>query len=173
MAITFYMVLFLSGGNDLIAKAFNISLNAMTWGGRIFLLVLPPIAYVLVYRVCLGLQRHDREVLEHGLETGIIQVLPHGEFIEVHQPLGPTDEHGHGELDYAGFPVPKRMSQLGAASPLKHIRGFFYPVTEKPEIQAELDALETAQIAQSSQSSQGNGHAAIEAPADESEHVSD
>ncbi|MGH8959789.1 MAG: cytochrome bc1 complex cytochrome b subunit [Jatrophihabitantaceae bacterium] len=144
MAITFYLVLFLSGGNDIIAHAFDISLNAMTWGGRIFLLTLPPIAYTLVYRICLGLQRHDREVLEHGLETGIIMALPHGEFIEVHQPLGPVDEHGHGKLPYAGTPVPKRMGQLGAVSPLKHIRGFFYPVTEKPEIQAQIDELEAA-----------------------------
>jgi ubiquinol-cytochrome c reductase cytochrome b subunit len=144
MALTFYMVLFLSGGNDLIAKAFNISLNAMTWGGRIFLLVLPPIAYVVTYRICLGLQRHDRDVLEHGVETGIIKVLPTGEFIEVHQPLGPVDEHGHGKLSYAGFHVPKRMNQLGAGTPLRHIRGFFWPVKEKPEIQAALDELEAA-----------------------------
>ncbi len=145
MALTFYVVLFLSGGNDVIAKAFDISLNAMTWGGRIALLILPPIAYVTAYRICLGLQRHDREVLEHGLETGIIQLLPTGEFIEVHQPLGPVDEHGHGQLTYAGTPVPKRMGQLGAASPLRHIRGFFYPVKEKPEIQAALDELTEAQ----------------------------
>ena len=32
MAITFYLVLFFSGGNDIIAKAFDVSLNAMTWG---------------------------------------------------------------------------------------------------------------------------------------------
>jgi ubiquinol-cytochrome c reductase cytochrome b subunit len=145
MALTFYMVLFLSGGNDIIAKAFDISLNAMTWGGRIALLTLPPIAYVVAYRVCLGLQRHDREVLEHGVETGIVKMLPTGEFIEVHQPLGPTDEHGHGVLSYSGTPVPKRMNQLGASSPLKHVRGFFYPVKEKPEIQAALDALEEAE----------------------------
>jgi ubiquinol-cytochrome c reductase cytochrome b subunit len=117
----------------------------MTWGGRILLLVLPPIAYLATYRVCLGLQRHDREVLEHGLETGIIKLLPHGEYIEVHQPLGPVDEHGHGQLSYAGAPVPKRMAQLGASSPLKHVRGFFYPVTEKPEIQAALDELEAGE----------------------------
>jgi ubiquinol-cytochrome c reductase cytochrome b subunit len=145
MAIAFYLVLFLSGGNDIIAKAFNISLNAMTWGGRTLLLLLPPIAYLLTYRVCLGLQRHDREVLEHGVETGIIKILPTGEFIEVHQPLGPVDDHGHGKLSYAGVPVPKRMSQLGAASPARHIRGFFYPVTEKPEIQAALDEIEAAE----------------------------
>lgn len=147
MAITFYIVLFLSGGNDIIAKAFDISLNAMTWGGRIALLILPPLAYLVAYRVCLGLQRHDREVLEHGVETGMIKMLPSGEFIEVHQPLSPTDEHGHGKLSYTGTPVPKRMNELGAASPLKHIRGFFYPVKEKPEIQAELDELEQAHAA--------------------------
>ncbi len=142
MALAFYVVLFLSGGNDVIAKAFDISLNAMTWGGRIALLILPPLAYLVAYRICLGLQRHDREVLEHGVETGIIKLLPTGEYIEVHQPLGPTDEHGHGALSYSGTPVPKRMNQIGAASPLKHIRGFFYPVKEKPEIQAAIDELE-------------------------------
>jgi ubiquinol-cytochrome c reductase cytochrome b subunit len=142
MAISFYAVLLLSGGNDLIAKAFDISLNAMTWGGRILLLVAPPVLYIITYRICLGLQRHDREVLEHGVETGIIQVLPSGEFIEIHQPLGPVDEHGHGQLTYAGTPVPKRMGELGAVSPLKHLRGFFYPVKEKPEIQAQLDELD-------------------------------
>jgi len=142
MALSFYIVLFLSGGNDIIAKAFDISLNAMTWGGRIALLIVPPIAYLVAYRVCLGLQRHDREVLEHGLETGVVKMLPTGEFIEVHQPLGATDEHGHGKLSYTGTPVPKRMNQIGAASPLKHIRGFFYPVKEKPELQAAIDELE-------------------------------
>ncbi len=142
MAIVFYLVLFLSGGNDLIAHAFDISLNAMTWGGRIALFILPPIGYVLTYRICLGLQRHDREVLDHGLETGIIKVLPHGEFIEVHQPLGPTDDHGHSQIEYAATPVPKRMNQLGAGAPLRRVRGFFWPVNEKPEIQDQLDALE-------------------------------
>jgi ubiquinol-cytochrome c reductase cytochrome b subunit len=144
MALTVYAVLFLSGANDVIARAFDVSLNAMTWGGRIALLIAPPIAYATAYRVCLGLQRHDREVLQHGVETGAIKMLPSGAFIEVHQPLGPTDEHGHGKLSYAGTPVPKRMNHLGAAAPLKHVRGFFYPVKEKPRVQAELDGRESA-----------------------------
>jgi ubiquinol-cytochrome c reductase cytochrome b subunit len=144
MAITFYTVLLISGGNDLIAKAFDISLNAMTWWGRISLLVLPPLAYAVTYKICLGLQRHDREVLEHGIETGIIKLLPHGEFIEVHQPLGPVDDHGHGQLGYAGTPVPKRMNQLGTPRG-NRIKGFFYPIREKADIQAELDALEAAE----------------------------
>ena len=82
----------LSGGNDVIADKFHISLNAMTWAGRIGLLVLPPLAYYVTYRICLGLQQHDREVLAHGVETGIIRRLPDGRFVEVHQPLGAADD---------------------------------------------------------------------------------
>jgi ubiquinol-cytochrome c reductase cytochrome b subunit len=144
MAITFYAVLLLSGGNDLIAKAFDISLNAMTYGGRVALFVLPPLAYLVAYRICLGLQRHDREVLEHGIETGIIKLLPNGEFIEIHQPLGPLDDHGHGQLQYAGTPVPKKMNALGNPFGTR-VRGFFFPVREKAEIQAELEALAEAE----------------------------
>jgi ubiquinol-cytochrome c reductase cytochrome b subunit len=135
MAITFYVVLWMSGGNDVIAEKFDISLNAMTWVGRIGLIVLPPIAYAITYRICLGLQHHDREVLEHGIETGVIRRLPSGEFIEVHQPLGPVDAHGHGSLPYAGAPVPKRMNQIGGAR--RAIRGFFKPVEDPSEVALE------------------------------------
>ena len=116
MAISFMFVLLLSGGNDVIAYVLNISLNATTWAGRIGLLLLPPAAYYITYRICLGLQRADRAILEHGIETGIIKRLPHGEFIEVHQPLGGLDDHGHPiPLEYQGASVPKRMNQLGSA----------------------------------------------------------
>ena len=114
MAIAFYMVLLVSSANDWFAYYFDISLNATTWMGRIGLLVVPPVAYWATYRLCLGLQRSDRAVLEHGIETGIIKRLPHGEFIEVHQPLAGVDAHGHPiPLAYQGAPVPKRMNQLG------------------------------------------------------------
>jgi ubiquinol-cytochrome c reductase cytochrome b subunit len=116
MAISFMFVLLLSGGNDVIAYTFDISLNATTWAGRIGLLLLPPISYYVTYRICLGLQRADRAILEHGIETGIIKRLPHGEFIEIHQPLGGVDTHGHPiPLEYQGARVPKRMNQLGSA----------------------------------------------------------
>jgi ubiquinol-cytochrome c reductase cytochrome b subunit len=140
MAITFYVVLLLSGGNDVIAEKFDISLNAMTWVGRIGLVILPPIVYVFTYRMCLGLEKHDREVLEHGIETGVIRRLPHGEFIEVHQPLGPVDAHGHGELAYGGAPVPKKMNQVGGAR--RAIRGFFTPIEEPVQVELEQRAEE-------------------------------
>jgi ubiquinol-cytochrome c reductase cytochrome b subunit len=135
MALAFYVVLLISGGNDVIAEKFDISLNAMTWVGRIGLVILPPIVYVFTYRICLGLQKHDREVLEHGIETGVIRRLPHGEFIEVHQPLGPVDAHGHGQLAYGGAPVPKKMNQVGGAR--RAIRGFFTPIEEPVQVELE------------------------------------
>jgi ubiquinol-cytochrome c reductase cytochrome b subunit len=116
MGVTFFVVATISCGNDIIAEKFDISLNAMTWAGRIGILVLPPLAYYVVYRMCLGLQRADRDVLEHGIETGIIVRTPTGGFIEVHQPLGPMGPHGHAlPLDYQAAPVPKKMNKLGAA----------------------------------------------------------
>lgn len=125
MAIAFYGVLVISGSNDVVAEKLDISLNAMTWAGRVGLLVIPPIAYYVAYRICLGLQQHDREVLAHGVETGIIRRLPDGRFMEVHQPLG----DGHQALPYAGTPVPKNMNRIGAVGPA--VRGFFFPI-EKP-----------------------------------------
>ncbi|WP_334023205.1 cytochrome bc complex cytochrome b subunit [Nocardia terpenica] len=114
MALAFYVVLTLACVNDIIAYKFDISLNATTWAFRIGLLLVPPLAYFLAYRLCLALQRSDRAVLEHGIETGVIRRLPHGEYIELHQPLGPVDEHGHPiPLEYQGAPVPKKMNRLG------------------------------------------------------------
>src|ERR1700761_750590 len=115
MAIAFYMVLTLSSINDIIAYKFNISLNATTWMGRIGMIVLPPLVYFITYRWCVALQRSDRAGLEHGVETGIIKRLPHGAYIELHQPLGPVDEHGHPiPLEYQGAPVPVKMNKLGS-----------------------------------------------------------
>ena len=57
-----------------------------------------------------------RDVLEHGIETGIIKRLPHGEYVEIHQPLGPVDDHGHPiPLEYQGAAIPKKMNKLGSA----------------------------------------------------------
>ncbi|MFI1912102.1 cytochrome bc complex cytochrome b subunit [Nocardia sp. NPDC020380] len=107
MAIMFFLVLTAACLNDIIALKFDVSLNATTWLFRIAALLAPPLAYFVTYRFCLGLQRSDRAVLEHGIETGIIKRLPHGEYIEVHQLLGSSE--------YQGAPVPKKMSKLGAA----------------------------------------------------------
>jgi ubiquinol-cytochrome c reductase cytochrome b subunit len=116
MAISLYMLLTLMCMNDIIAFKFHISLNATTWFGRIGMVVIPPVVYFIAYRWAVGLQRSDRDVLEHGVETGIIKRLPHGAYIELHQPIGPVDDHGHPiPLEYQGAPLPKRMNKLGSA----------------------------------------------------------
>ncbi|HEV7649670.1 MAG TPA: cytochrome bc complex cytochrome b subunit [Actinophytocola sp.] len=152
MAITYFMVALLSAANDVLADKFDISLNATTWIGRVGLLLLPPLAYAVAYRLCLGLQRSDRQVLEHGVETGIIRRLPHGEFIEVHQPLGPVDDHGHPiPLEYQGSPVPKKMNKLGSAGE---------PV---PGSMLRADpAEETAALAKARAAEHGHGAAQVE-----------
>ncbi len=47
MALTFFLIATVSGGNDIIADKFHVSLNAMTWAGRIGLLLGPPLAYAI------------------------------------------------------------------------------------------------------------------------------
>jgi ubiquinol-cytochrome c reductase cytochrome b subunit len=171
MAIAFYMVLTLAAMNDIIALKFHISLNATTWIGRIGMVVLPGIVYYIAYRFCIGLQRSDRAVLEHGVETGIIKRLPHGAYIELHQPLGPVDEHGHPvPLEYQGAAVPKKMNKLGSAgSPGTGSFLFADPPAEDHALneaahaseQRALTALRERQDASNGQSnghSNGNGH---------------
>jgi ubiquinol-cytochrome c reductase cytochrome b subunit len=93
MALSFYLVLLVAGGNDIISKTFHISLYATTWIFRFALILVPPIAYWIAKRVCLGLLQKEAEEHHHGVETGTVKRLPHGEFIEVHAPLAPTDGH--------------------------------------------------------------------------------
>ena len=54
---------------------------------RIGIIVLPTATFFITKRVCLSLQRADRELVLHGRETGRLVRLPHGEFVEIHEPL--------------------------------------------------------------------------------------
>ena len=82
-----YMLLLLGGGNDLLATHFHLSINVITWFARIGFFVVPVLAFVVTKRICLGLQRRDKEKVEHGRETGLIKRLSHGEYVELHEPL--------------------------------------------------------------------------------------
>jgi ubiquinol-cytochrome c reductase cytochrome b subunit len=103
-----YGCLQLTAAIDVLAPRFDLSADTLLWTARVVLLVLPPLAYLVTHRLCLGLQRHDRETLRHGLPTGIVTRLPHGGLVEVHQPIGPA------ALDYRGTPVPSRRSRCVA-----------------------------------------------------------
>ncbi|MFI1505889.1 cytochrome bc complex cytochrome b subunit [Streptomyces sp. NPDC020597] len=86
--LTLYAVLLIGGGNDIVATHLHLSINAITWFVRISVFAAPVVAFTLTKRICLGLQRGDRDKVLHGRETGAIRRLPHGEYIEVHEPLG-------------------------------------------------------------------------------------
>ncbi|WP_436770687.1 cytochrome bc1 complex cytochrome b subunit [Yinghuangia sp. YIM S09857] len=91
--IAAYGVLWVCGSNDIIATHFHLSINTITWIGRVALLVAPPLAYVVTVRLCKGLQLRDRDKIMHGRETGVIKKLPDGGFVEVHEPLDATARH--------------------------------------------------------------------------------
>ncbi|WP_078859576.1 cytochrome b [Streptomyces rubellomurinus] len=78
--VTCYAVLLVAGGNDVIAFAFGISVNALTDVLRAALIVLPPLAFLLTRRLCLALQAHDRSRLLHGDATGRIDQSLDGGF---------------------------------------------------------------------------------------------
>ncbi|MGO1584185.1 MAG: cytochrome b, partial [Actinomycetaceae bacterium] len=83
-------LLFAAGSNDIIATHFDLSINQITWAFRILFFVLPVILFVLVKRICLALQRRDRELVLEGHNTGRLVQLPDGSMHSWHRPL---DEH--------------------------------------------------------------------------------
>ncbi len=85
--VTFYAVLWAAASSDLIATHFGLSIEGVIRSLQILLIVGPIIAYQAAKRVCLALQKKDREIALHGYESGRIVRLPGGEYIEVHEQL--------------------------------------------------------------------------------------
>jgi ubiquinol-cytochrome c reductase cytochrome b subunit len=95
-AVTYWGVFWLEGANDVIADQLNISLYVTTEIARWAIFIGPVVAYWATKRICLGLQRRDLHLLEHGVETGIIRQLPSGEYIEETRPV---DEEARAVLE--------------------------------------------------------------------------
>lgn len=87
MAVTFYLILFFAAGNDIMAIKLHLSINDITRTFQLGLLVLPPLAFWVTKRICLSLQRHDRDKVLHGRESGHIIRTAEGQFFEKHEPL--------------------------------------------------------------------------------------
>jgi ubiquinol-cytochrome c reductase cytochrome b subunit len=94
---------------------------------QISVILMPAVGYSITKRICLGLQRRDRDKLLYGVETGITVVRPGGGFSEVHVPLGRSDAYAltsrerqapyelGPEVDENGIPAPRpRWSKLRA-----------------------------------------------------------
>jgi ubiquinol-cytochrome c reductase cytochrome b subunit len=148
VAIVFYGILWIGGGNDIIATTFDLSFNALAWTLRVLLIVAPPIAFVVTKRICLGLQRKDREKLLHGYESGRVLRLPHGEFIEVHQPLNYKELAViSAKEDLPVLPAPVKTDPDGVRNPhyridqLRHkVSSFFLRDNIERPTDAEIEA---------------------------------
>ena len=125
--IAFYLVLWIAGGNDILASTIGVPVNWVTRFLQISIIVLPPLAYTITIRVCLGLQQRDLAKAVHGWDTGITVVSPRGEFAAVHLPVSPDDaytltQRGRKapfepgpQLDENGIPAPRqRWARLRA-----------------------------------------------------------
>jgi ubiquinol-cytochrome c reductase cytochrome b subunit len=86
--MTFYGLLWIGGGNDLIATHFGVSLNNVTWFLRFAVFLGPVLAFWITRRIAISLQRADNDRLLHGLETGVIVRSPEGAYSEKHTPVG-------------------------------------------------------------------------------------
>ena len=82
--MTLYGLLWIAGGNDIIAVMFDLNLNYITYFMRVAVFVGPVIAFIITRRCCIWLQRQDEERLLHGYETGIIMRSPDGGYSERH-----------------------------------------------------------------------------------------
>jgi ubiquinol-cytochrome c reductase cytochrome b subunit len=147
--VTFYAVLWAGAASDIIATHFLVTMEGVILTLQILLILGPIIAFMVAKRVCLALQKKDREMVLHGFETGRIVRLPGGEFVEVHEQL---DDYIRWQLvsfnDNAPIalkPNPKGKITAGARARVSLSR-FFFEERIAPVTQTELkEALEHAQ----------------------------
>ena len=80
-------MLWAAASSDLVATHFRLSIEGVITALQFLLVFGPIIAYFVTKRICIALQKKDRQIVLHGYESGRIVRLPGGEFIEVHEPV--------------------------------------------------------------------------------------
>ena len=127
--VTFYAVLWAAASSDLIATHFYVSIESVIHTLQALLFIGPVVAYQVTKRVCIALQKKDREIALHGFESGRIVRLPGGEYIEVHEQL---DEYERWKLvSYNEYkPLMIRPNANGKISAVQRVRaslsGWFF-----------------------------------------------
>lgn len=140
--VTFYAVLWAGASTDLIATNFKMSLNQVLLSMQLSLIILPFVAFWVTKRLCLALQRKDREIAIHGRESGRIVRLPHGEYIEVHEPLDPHELYKL--VDFKDYkPTLARPNAQGKITVSIRVRAalskFYFEDRISPATQTEID----------------------------------
>src|SRR3954453_12176905 len=116
--MTFYAVLWIAGGNDILAIKLKLSINQITYFNRVMVFVGPVIAFLITRRWCISLQRADNDKLLHGLESGVIMRDAQGGYTEKHVPLpiGKAYELTARQRDEVFVPE-SQADENGVASP--------------------------------------------------------
>ena len=141
--VTVYAALWAAASSDIMATHFHLTMEGVIHTLQITLIVGPFIAFWITKRVCLGLQKKDRELVLHGFETSRIVRLPGGEYIEVHQPL---DEYERWQLvSYTAYePEIARPNEQGKITGSAKRRAFwsrfFFEDRILPVTPSELEA---------------------------------
>ncbi len=141
--VTFYAVLWAAASSDIIATHFHLTMEGVIHALQFCLIVGPFVAYFITKRICLALQKKDREIALHGFESGRIVRLPGGEFIEVHQQL---DEYERWKLvsqdEYE--PLMIRPNSRGRITAPQRVRAglsrWFFEDRITPVTQKELES---------------------------------
>jgi ubiquinol-cytochrome c reductase cytochrome b subunit len=108
----------------------------------------PILGYFVTKRICIALQKKDREIVLHGYESGRIVRLPGGEYIEVHQPVDTYDRWKLIDVD--GYePLVVRPNDKGRIPWTENLRSsisrWFFEDRLAPLTQAEVAAADAHQ----------------------------
>lgn len=146
-AIVWYCTMWAAASSDLIATHFQLSLNDVLYMLRALFFVGPVIAFIITRRICISLQRKDRELVLHGHEAGVIEMSPEGGFSERHRGL--TDYEMYKLVSFESpRPIPATPGRNGKVSVLEKARAgmsrlFFEervePVSREELVEAQLD----------------------------------
>ena len=159
-AITAYSVFMFAAGNDIIAIKFGMSINDITVFFRWALFILPPLVFWVTKRICLSLQRRDRDTVLHGRETGTILRSPAGGFAERHDTTITADQWNLVQHEaVAPIEAAEAVDENGVAAPgtksarrRARLSKFYFGDAVNPVTPAELAAAHH----------DGHGHEAIE-----------
>jgi quinol---cytochrome-c reductase cytochrome b subunit len=140
--VTIYAVLWASASSDLIATHFKLSIEGVITTLQFLLVLGPFIAYFVAKRICLALQKKDREIALHGFESGRIVRLPGGEYIEVHDQV---DDFERWKLvSYTDYePLMIRPNAAGRIPPQERVRAvlsrWFFEDRIEPVTRTDLE----------------------------------
>ncbi|MFE6994429.1 cytochrome bc complex cytochrome b subunit [Microbacterium sp. NPDC057659] len=146
--VIFYAVLWAAASSDLIATHFMLTMEGVIHTLQALLFLGPIIGYFVTKRICIALQKKDREIVLHGYESGRIVRLPGGEFIEVHEPVDVYDRWKL--IDYETYePLVVRPNAKGRIPWTQNLRSamsrWFFEDRLQPLTQTEIEAADAHQ----------------------------